>query len=208
LWLNYEALPENSRDDYFPPGVLPLLPDQTTFIDCGAYDGDTIQLFLLHQEGRFHEILAFEPDPANCQKLRDYVSTLEAEVAGRIHIYNAGVGRRRTKMNFNSTGNMGAALDEAGELEVDVLALDDVVRAAPTNTLFVKFDIEGGEWAALKGMQKLFETSQPFLAISVYHRPDDLWQLPLYLKTLNPAYRLFLRTQGEDGMDVICYALP
>jgi hypothetical protein len=111
-------------------------------------------------------------------------------------------------MNFNSTGNVGAALDEAGELEVDVFPLDEVVHASPDHTLFVKFDIEGGEWEALQGMQKLFDSSQPVLAVSVYHRPDDLWQLPLYLKALHPAYRLFLRTQGEDGMDVICYALP
>jgi hypothetical protein len=25
---------------------------------------------------------------------------------------------------------------------------------------------------------------------------------------LGLGYRLFLRTQGEDGMDVICYAVP
>ena len=49
---------------------------------------------------------------------------------------------------------------------------------------------------------------RPVLAVSVYHRPDDLWRLPPYLKSLGPGYRLFLRTQGEDGMDVICYAVP
>ena len=44
--------------------------------------------------------------------------------------------------------------------------------------------------------------------MSVYHLPDDLWQLPLYIRSLNPDYKLFLRTQGEDGMDAICFAVP
>ena len=46
------------------------------------------------------------------------------------------------------------------------------------------------------------------MAISVYHRPDDLWQLPLSVAARGLDYRFFLRTQGEDGTDVICYTLP
>jgi hypothetical protein len=28
------------------------------------------------------------------------------------------------------------------------------------------------------------------------------------MDSLSAGYRLFLRTQGDDGMDVICYAIP
>ena len=206
LYLDYEALPKNSKDDYFPVDVVPRLPADTTFVDCGAYDGDTIRQFLRHQENDFNEIFAFEPDENNCAKLRDYVSTLPTDISGRIHIYNAGVGSKRTKMRFNPTGNTSAAFDTSGAAQVDVLPIQEIVTGS-RGAIYVKFDVEGAEWEAIEGMQRLIEVKQPRLAVSIYHRTDDLWQLPLYLKSLNPAYRLYLRTQGEDGMDVICYAV-
>jgi FkbM family methyltransferase len=205
LWLDYDALPANSKDNYFPAEVIPPLSN-ATFVDCGAYDGDTIRYFLDHQNNDFREIFAFEPDETNFQNLREYVATLPTEVGKRIHIYHAGVGSRRRKMRFNPTGNTSAALDETGAAEIDVLPIQEIVSGEREAT-YVKFDVEGAEWDALEGMRNMILLNHPLLAVSVYHRPDDLWQLPLYLKALNPAYRLFLRTQGEDGMDVICYAL-
>ena len=50
--------------------------------------------------------------------------------------------------------------------------------------------------------------AKPLVAVSVYHRPEDLWKIPSELQAMNPDYRLFLRTLGHDGMDVICYAVP
>ena len=76
LHLDYEALPQNSGQGYFPLDVFPGLPDDTVFIDCGAYDGDTLRRFVEHQADRFSGIYAFEPDEVNCRKLRDYVAGL------------------------------------------------------------------------------------------------------------------------------------
>ena len=78
LRLDYPALPPGAPDNYFPPGLLPALPANAVFVDCGAYDGDTIRAFLAHQGGRFRSIFAFEPDPQNYEQLRSYVSSLQA----------------------------------------------------------------------------------------------------------------------------------
>jgi FkbM family methyltransferase len=207
LNLDYEALPQNSRDDYFPPDILTRLPDNTVFVDCGAYDGDTIRTFLAHQRGQFGSIYAFEPDEVNFGRLQDYANGLGPQQAGRVNLYNAGVGAARGQISFNATGNMSASFSAGGGALVDVVALQETV--APNGApVFLKFDVEGAEWDALKGAEQLLQQARPLLAISVYHRPDDLWQLPLYIKSLDPGYRFFLRTQGEDGMDVICYAIP
>jgi FkbM family methyltransferase len=208
LHLDYNALPRSSAGDYFPADVLPEFPSGTTFVDCGAFDGDTIKRLLEHQQGRFHKIFAFEPDEQNCRKLRDYVSSLATDVASRIHVYNAGVGSRRTKMKFDPTGNSSASFSAAGNVEVEVVPIQEIVAGDDATTLYIKFDVEGAEWEALKGTEELIRRKAPVLAVSIYHRPDDLWQLPLYLKSLKPRYSLFLRTQGEDGMDVVCYARP
>jgi len=207
LRLEHEALPRSAGEGYFCREFFPNLPDDTVFVDCGAYDGDTVRAFIEQQGNRFSRIYAFEPDEINCRKLRDYVTGLGEDVAQKVSIFNAGVGAERGTIHFNSTGNMSASFTETGGVEVDVLPLQEIVKVNG-ELVFLKFDVEGAEWEALKGAHALLVQSRPLLAISVYHQPDDLWQLPSYIASLDLGYRLFLRTQGEDGMDVICYAIP
>ncbi|HYC62678.1 MAG TPA: FkbM family methyltransferase [Thermoanaerobaculia bacterium] len=207
LHLDHDALPVNSKADYFPKDVVPPLRPDCVFVDSGAFDGDSIRRFLAEQHGQFDQVFAFEPDAANCERLRDYVHTLPEAMAQRIHVHCAANGDRRGTLRFNMTGNASAALSDAGSVEVDVVRIDEIVPLDRAQ-VYVKYDVEGGEWEALRGTERLLAASPPLLAVSIYHRPDDLWQLPLYLHRLNLGYRLYLRTQGEDGMDVICYAIP
>jgi FkbM family methyltransferase len=207
LQLAFEALPAETDSDYFSTDFLAPLPADTTFVDCGAYDGDTIRLFLRHQNRRFREILAFEPDPENYARLNSCVAALPAEIGRRIKTYCTGVGARRERAAFSATGNMGAAFDDAGNCMVESVALHEVIPGT-LRSLFIKMDVEGAEDAALAGAEPLIREAKPLLAVSVYHRPEDLWKIPSDLQTMNPGYRLFLRTLGHDGMDVICYAVP
>ena len=207
LFLDYAALPGNREQGYLPRDVFSNMPAETVFVDCGAYDGDTIRQFLQQQDGRFGRIYAFEPDEKNCQRLREYVQSMGDNVASRVQIFNAAVGNARKEIGFNVTGDMSASFTESGSTRVQVLPLDEVV---PTDgaPAFLKFDVEGAEAEALQGARNLIRESRPIVAVSIYHRPDDLWQLPMQLNSLTDGYRFFLRTQGEDGMDVICYAVP
>lgn len=207
LYLDYAALPPSAPDNYFPTGLLSGLPPETTFVDCGAYDGDTIRAFLVHQRGRFRSIFAFEPDPHNYEQLKTYVRTLEPHEAKRIQIFQAAVGARNTRLRFDSAGNMSSAFNDAGAIEVEVLTIDHVVEESGALN-YVKLDVEGAEWEVLRGAERLMKRAPTLLAISVYHQPDDLWELPLYVAAQNPSYRFYLRTQGEDGTEIICYCLP
>ncbi|HEX8070889.1 MAG TPA: FkbM family methyltransferase [Pyrinomonadaceae bacterium] len=209
LRLEHDALPACAADDYFPPDVLPEpLPPDAVFVDCGAYDGDTLRAFLTHQRGRFGGAYLFEPDAANCARLRAYVAALGAEAAARVRVFNAGVGARRGALRFDAAGNMSSAVSATGATEIEIVPLDEVVAADDAAPVYLKFDVEGAEWDALAGCAELLRRARPLMAISAYHRPDDLWQLPRYVAALGLGYRLHLRTQGEDGMDAILYALP
>ncbi|HSE23149.1 MAG TPA: FkbM family methyltransferase [Pyrinomonadaceae bacterium] len=203
LLLDHDSLPPNNRQGYFPD--LLSLPAHTVFVDCGAFDGDSIREFLAHQHNNFASIYAFEPDETNFRRLQSFINGLPPMISEKIVIHNAAVGETRSRVAFNATGNMSAALTSKGASMVDVVPLDEVIEP-DNNPIFLKLDVEGAEWQALKGGQELIERHAPTIAISIYHQPDDLWDLPLYISRLNPRYKLFLRTQGEDGMDVICYA--
>lgn len=207
LRLDYTALPPRATDAYFPRDVITGLPDDVIYVDCGAFDGDTLRGFLQNQGDDFKRIYAFEPDATNFSRLREFTNGLTSDVAGKISLYQAGVGAAKERMAFSAAGNMAASFSSSGDTEVDVLPLDETV-VANGSQVFLKFDVEGAEWDALRGAEKLITETHPLLAISVYHRPDDLWEIPRYVASLVPGYRFFLRTHGKDGMDAICYAVP
>lgn len=207
LRLDYAALPSSTPDNYFPSGLLPALSPDTVFVDCGAYDGDTIRSFLAHQEGRFKSIFAFEPDPQSYQQLRTYVSSLRPEDRERIHLFPVAVGEQRARLRFDAAGNMSSSFSAPGAIEVEVVPIDEVVKESGV-PFYLKLDVEGAEGEALRGSEQLISRERPLLAISVYHRPDDLWQLPLQVAAQDLGYHFYLRTQGEDGTEVICYSLP
>jgi FkbM family methyltransferase len=206
LRLDFAALPRVTGN-YFPADILASLPADVTFVDCGAFDGDTVRLFLAHQQGQFASIFAFEPDAGNYERLRAYVAGLDEPVRRRIVTSCAAVGARREQLAFNATGDTGAALSNTGDAQVNVVPLDEAIPNEPT-PLFIKIDVEGAESEAIDGCAALIRDRSPVLAVSIYHRPDDLWQLPLALHSLTPSSRLFVRTLGEDGMDIVCYAVP
>lgn len=207
LTAQYESLPAKSSPAYFPENLIPRFPRNATFVDCGAYDGDTMRSFLAHQNGDFGAIIGFEPDSRNFEALAAYVLSLGAGISSKIHLHRGAVGERSGRAAFHETGDMSAAIAEDATGNVELFALDDTVISSGA-PIYIKFDIEGFELPALRGAANLLVSERPTLAVSVYHRPADLWEIPLHLHDLELDYRLHLRTEGDDGMDLVCYALP
>jgi hypothetical protein len=48
----------------------------------------------------------------------------------------------------------------------------------------------------------------PVLAVSLYHKPEDLWDLPLLINALVPGYLLYLRRYSDERWETVCYAVP
>jgi FkbM family methyltransferase len=174
-------------------------------VDCGAFDGDTLDLFLSESGNSFSGILAFEPDPSNFSKLSEKVKNLPAGLRDRIELRQAATGasNERVKMEI---GNGPSSHLGSGEYEVDCLALDSVLDARPVT--FLKMDIEGSEISTLAGARNSIQKNSPILAISAYHRQDDLWNIPLLIRDLNPNYALYLKPHMIEGWDMVCYAVP
>lgn len=184
---------------YFPKDIFQLNQNEV-FIDCGAYDGDTITEFRRATGDHFSKIVAFEPDPDN-------FSALQAAVNGdpRIVVRPYATGAERTTVRFN-TGGTSAKISSTGTCEVQAITLDEALDGiAPT---YMKFDIEGSEPDALEGGRATIVRHCPRMAVCVYHATDHLWSLPLRLNELLPESRLTLRTYCSDGFDCVCYCIP
>ena len=68
-------------------------------------------------------------------------------------------------------------------------------------------DIEGAEIKALEGAKEIIKKYKPKLAISIYHNPKDLIQIPIYLKKLLPEYKIYIRHHSLRETDTVCYAV-
>ncbi|PKQ40803.1 FkbM family methyltransferase [Pseudomonas sp. YY-1] len=190
-------LPEPTPQQYFPADI-PSWPAPLRLIDCGAYTGDTVQT--LHAAGYLFEALAtFEPGLDSYGQL---VGNLRNMVG--IH-FPCGVSDSNRLSGFDPvSGTDGHLLDSGGE-PVFCVRLDDALPGFAPN--LIKMDIEGEELAALRGAEKLLRRYRPCLAISVYHRAEDLWSIHEYLQGLELGYRFYLRSHARSTFETVLYAI-
>lgn len=196
-----EPLPVSEQ--YFSADVVTLVDDEV-FVDCGAYDGDTLASFLEHNGGRFSRFIALEPEPDNLAALQARVAALPADVAERVEILPYASAAQAGTVTFGGSGT-GAGISEDGHLTVETVALDDVVAGPVT---YLKMDIEGAEPDALAGAAGIVTRDRPVLGLCAYHVPDHLWSLLLAVDALADGYTYRMRRYGWDCWEVVLYALP
>ena len=163
-----------------------------TYVDLGAYNGDTIEEFLAQTGGVFRRIVAFEPDVKNFKKLRE---TVQARQNPAIEIYPYGAWSEDGELEFSGRGGRNSSLTgdqpDKKSYRVPVRSVDSILQGEPAD--YIKMDVEGAEREALFGCRKTIRTYAPKLAVSAYHRTNDFFTLPLLVHRLNPDYRIFLR---------------
>ena len=202
---DFDILPNPVAPPMYFPSDLFQLTDHELFVDCGAYDGDTIRSLLQQPNGSSASIHAFEADPGNFERLRETTSRLPHH--GSIAIYNLAVGASSGSVMFRALSNEASYISPlSGDTRVNCVTLDEMLGSMePT---FIKMDIEGAEPDALRGASDLISRCAPVLAICSYHRQDHLWKIPLLIQSFNSGYRFYLRPHLLEGLDLVCYAVP
>jgi FkbM family methyltransferase len=195
------------KNQYFPEGIMQF-SEEEIFVDGGAFNGDTFLAFLDVVKGKFARYYAFEPDPKNYKELSEKVCVDEK----RVEIFLKGLWSVPALLNF-STGNGSASsllLSEASDkgsffqsIQVQVDTIDHLCSDATV----IKMDIEGAELEALRGAMKTILRNYPKLAICVYHRPEHLFEIPLFIHSIAPEYHLYLRHHSEVETETVLYAI-
>ena len=172
-----------------------------TYVDGGAFDGDSYRQLREIIAARCQLAILLEPDPANYTALVQSVAGDPAALC-----LPAAISDRHALLSFSGGQREASAVGAAGGSQVVSLALDDVLPFGRAD--FIKLDVEGGELAALMGARRLITRERPLLAFSLYHRPEDLWVLPELLLEWGDGYDLFLRQHQFNSFDLVCYAIP
>jgi FkbM family methyltransferase len=176
------------------------------FVDVGAYDGDTINDFLGVFSNQYQRIIAFEPDSANFDKLKNYAQKNLAKNSFELH--QKASWHQECELSFQADANMGSFMSSTGNTKVKTITLDSILAKSDFKDIFIKLDVEGAEPETIKGMSQTIKAHEPILAISVYHHPDHLWQCFEMIEQLSQNYSYLLRSYGGDGLDLLLYAIP
>ncbi len=183
---------------YYASGILKLSHDEV-YVDCGGWDGDTVNRFLKQVKQKYKKIYVFEPDVQMIPKLKSNIDSSVDYV-----LIDKGAYSMNGRMCFDSEG-CGTITDKADDQTIKVTKIDDEISESIS---FLKMDIEGAEVPALEGARNLLMKSFPKMAVCVYHKRDDLIMIPRFIKSLNKDYQLYLRAYHDYVQEVVLYAIP
>lgn len=191
-------------DLYFDPDII-RLHEAEVFVDAGALNLETSRRFMEECQRnhiRNFKIHAFEPDAASYGRCVDMLKNMPE---ANIMMHNAGLWSEDTTLYFEEMGNAASRItEEKTGTSIKTVALDHCVSDPVT---FIKMDIEGAELEALRGSREIIKRYRPRLAISAYHKKEDLVDLPLYLKELVPEYKLYIRHYSNAAIETVLYAV-
>ena len=187
-----------SEDTYFDFPELKASGNEI-FIDAGCYNGDTVFDFINWCKGDYEKIYAFEPDNNSYEVCVDNLKDVQ-----NIEIIKKGLWYKPTELRFSGDFSDAFRVDNNGNTIIPVTTIDDVLDGRRAS--FIKMDIEGSELEALRGAANTIKKYRPKLAICLYHKRNDIFDIPLYIKELIPDYNMGLRVYTATGADIVLYA--
>lgn len=188
-------------EQYFDPSFMKF-EDEEVFVDVGCLDLGT-SLNLRKYCRHVKKVYAFEPESKayqNCLARKEQTGFTEAE------ILPYGAWSERTTLHFSPEVPGSSKVAEERDCTISAVPIDEVVDSKLRVTM-IKMDVEGSELEALKGAKNTIQRDKPKLAICIYHKPEDMTEIPLYIKELVPEYKLYVRLHDHAAGETVLYAV-
>lgn len=203
------VLPENILLGVFDDVALQyfdemiILKENELFVDVGAFDGLTTKRFLeccKEQNVKPSVPILYEPEKSGQEKIK----TLFKKIPYIIH--NVGAWNKKDVLLFTEGLGVGNCISQQGTYSINVDSIDQTIL--DKEVTYIKMDIEGAELLALQGAQETIKKYQPKLAVSIYHKPEDIIEIFDYVRTLLPNHKYYLRHYSSFDTETVLYAVP
>ncbi len=195
---------DDFRDQYFDKDLIQFNANDV-FLDCGGYIGDTIDSYIEHNKGIYQKVITLEAD-------NDNAAIIRKNYAGEnVTVREIAVWNRKEQLQFDKVGSGSGKIEDseksiADKIIVQADTIDDICSGEDVS--FIKMDIEGAEYNALIGAVDTIHRCKPTLMISAYHKQDDFITLPLFILSLNPDYKLYMRHYRKLSVqETVLYAI-
>lgn len=173
---------ETDKDEAF--SILNLCENES-FLDLGAYRGDTIKEFLHYANG-YEKIVAVEPDKRTFKKLQTFCEGHANCVA-----LNNAVWNESKELFFDGNKGRGGSAKDNGESVFSVTV--DELREKYGEFTYLNIDVEGAEKEMLLGATKTLSQDKPKICMAAYHRSEDIFALVNQINEINGDYKIYLR---------------
>ncbi len=160
------------------------LGDNESFLDLGAYTGDTVADFIGRVKA-YNKIIACEPDKKSFKKL-----LLNTEGLKNICCLNVGVSDICGTALFGMRGGRNSGIS-GGKTEIEFATVDSIAREE--DITFIKMDVEGEERKTILGASDIIRRNRPKMLVSCYHRTDDIITLSKEVFKIRDDYKLYMR---------------
>lgn len=181
-------------------------------IDGGIQEGFELPYYMAHTAGTAQIVCV---DPSGFERLGPFVAATVQHFAKQFTVVPRAL--------WSLTGDVALPVldgivvgqfkdfNEAGfpEVVLPCDTIDNIVQQQGLTAVdLIKLDVEGSEPQVLRGMRETVAKYRPQLAISVYHWPEHMWELPLELMRTLPDYDFYLRHYSFGRWECILYAVP
>lgn len=201
----------SNADEYFELPQFKFNFKKEIMVDAGAFVGDTVEKYLSYRLDYIRKIYAFEPCERQFNALQirknrlvqEYALDADSIVCERAALSDQNAYCLMESSTMTGSGNFVSSISEKpSEESVPIYRLDDYLEEELD---FLKADIEGNELKMLKGATTLIKKCKPRLAICIYHTPFDLIEIPEYIKSIVPEYKMAVRHYTTSWTDSILY---
>jgi len=190
-------------DSVFMPDIIDRHISEEVFVDAGSYDFNSSLKFVKWCNGAYKKIIAFEPNPEQFPVCMEKSRSVSNAI-----VYPFGLWNENTELIFDTTSfsiNARISDDLNNYTKIKTRKLDDLLKGEKAT--FIKMDVEGAELKALKGAESTILVYHPKMAICVYHKIEDIIEIPAYILSLHNDYKFYLRQYSLWGTEVVLYAI-
>ena len=162
-----------------------------TMVDGGAFKGDSAALYA----GALPSLTTIHAAEADARTFRHLSAYAENETRCQVIPHHGALWDTDGELSYTSSASRGSG--NAGQnhrakvVTVPSMTIDTLCRNMDVD--LIKLDVEGAEEKALQGAVETLWRCRPAMAVSLYHRTEDLWTLPLWLHQHLPEKKLYLR---------------
>jgi FkbM family methyltransferase len=215
---DYPTNTEHFENNYYCNNPFySMLPNETV-INGGAFIGGFTLAFINYCNEKgipYSHIHSFEPDQKNFQQLGKNTHGMKD-----VTNHYLGLWSQETEIRFLSSekieGSSARIVRESGDIEVISPRTGDIVVKTVSiddffsdqHISFIKLDVEGAEIEVIQGAKRTIQKHRPKLAISVYHKSNDIFEIPHLVHTICPEYRMYLRHLNDSFMGTVLFAAP
>ena len=195
-----------SRTEYFDDEIINL-KDNEVFLDVGAYKGKDIVEFVWRTGGKYDGIIALEPDKKTLTILQD---TVDCHGIKDVEVHVKGAWHKHAFLHFHDGREGSSRVSETANVafpstSIEVDTIENVLYGR--RVTYVSMDIEGAEHNAILGAEQTIKKWKPKMAVCVYHKREDLFDLLLLLKSFVPQYKFYMRHYSDNQTETVLYAI-